>query len=217
MIILKGNWSSKVEYQLYGTIEINIITNLSTLICGHYSGLATFKQNKSDSYQTNFLVDIEHERIMEYIDGKKSEISRLFIREKHLRPNTYHTIQLTSYDKGKWFGTYTSIYPGDYGQLSEITQSSINDPAQISDSESESDDLDDDDYGKEPTDLNNVNNVNDLNDLNDANHANNVNNVNDVDINVDEFTRQLQEQSKKIDTLLKNINRLKDDFSEFKE
>ena len=118
MIIIEGLWKSNIDSTLNGKIILKInAEKLHSQMTGT-AKMINYNNRQCLNYIEEFPVEIMYERNFNLIvDGKQNVIDRLFIRQSILRCDVYYTFQLTSYNSQLWYGSYTSIYPNDMGEL----------------------------------------------------------------------------------------------------
>lgn len=118
MIIIEGFWKSRIDGALYGKIVLKInVEKLHSQMTGT-AKMINFNNHECLNCILEFPVEIIYERNFDLIvEGKQNVIDRLFIRQSILKCDVYYTFQLTSYNDQLWYGSYSSIYPNDIGEL----------------------------------------------------------------------------------------------------
>ena len=119
MLQLHGSWQSKVISKLQGRVAITLD---SEQWVSEMKGSVKFLINSS---RPSAQFDMEAKYEQHVVEG--IIIDRLFIRQKEFTTDTYHTVQLTSYNGGPWNGIYTSVYPCDYGEITGAVVASKSD------------------------------------------------------------------------------------------
>jgi len=121
MIIIEGDWKSQVNENLQGNLSVTInVDRLYSDMTGHVKIIHS-SDHQCINNVIEFVAEIKYERNSELIfNGQRNIIDRLFIRQKNFGKDIYYTMQLTSYNGGLWQGSYTSIYPNDLGDLSDL-------------------------------------------------------------------------------------------------
>ncbi len=123
MISIEGQWKSQVDEFRHGKLSIMInCGRLENIMSGLIKIIHENQQDCVGDY-IEFKVDIIYEINYDLIiDGKQSQIERLFIRQQQFGTDMYYTLQLTRYNGGSWQGSYATIYPNDLGELQNLQQ-----------------------------------------------------------------------------------------------
>ena len=131
MIVLEGIWRSKLHTHVTGKIKIRMeyaddAIKLTDNLYEEMYGIVNIKYD-DDKYnymignQTFFINCTISKGEATTVDEKNIQIDRFFIRQFKLSTETYYTLQLSRYNNDLLNGFYTSIYPGDCGDILNMT------------------------------------------------------------------------------------------------